>query len=262
MKSCLLVVGLTLALASTARAQEYRSGRVSDLRGNLAVRGEQEDDVSYLERNSVIREGDTLWTDDDGRAEIELERGAWVRLSEGTKLEIKNLPPSGDFRLWTGSVYFDVSERIESPLRVKTPVGDVEVEPDSVVRVDLGQSLSARITVWNGRARVYPERGSSLRVAVGERAYLEADRPLEEPKRFDRSDLDGLDRYHRDRVDYYINRPLPRELERDVVGARDLSDYGSWVVVENVNYWRPRCDAWPRSCRGRPTGCRGRSARR
>jgi uncharacterized protein DUF6600/FecR-like protein len=241
---CLLAALLGLLLQGSAGAQEeedYRTARVSDVQGELAVRGADEDDVSYLERNAIIREGDTLWTDDEGRAELELERGSWLRLAEDTKLEVRSLFPSPEFRLWSGSVFLDVSDRIENPIRLRTPVGDIDVERDSVVRVDLGRSESARVSVYNGRARAYGDVGGEVRLLAGERAYLEADRPVE-PAGFERDDLDAFDRYHRERVDYFIERPLPRELDQDILGGRELNDYGSWVVVEEERYWRPRCE--------------------
>jgi len=239
---CLLATLIALALGTAARADDFRSARVSDVRGNLSVRGAEDDDYSYVERNAVIRHEDTLWTDDDGRAEIELERGSWVRLAEDTKLEVRALPPSAEFRIWNGSVFLDLSDRIEGRTLLKTPVGDVQVEPNSVVRIDLDKSESARVSVFNGRARAFPDTGSSVSLVSGERLYLEAGRVAPDPTRFDRGELDGFDRYHRERVDYFINRPMPRELSSDIIGARELGDYGSWVSVENVSYWRPRCE--------------------
>lgn len=239
---CLLVTLIALTLGTAAHAEDYRSARVSDVRGNLSVRGAQDDDFSYVERNGVIRHEDTLWTDDDGRTEIELERGSWVRLAEDTKLEVRALPPSAEFRLWNGSVFLDLSDRIEGRTLLKTPVGDVQVEPDSVVRVDLDKSESARISVFNGRVRAFPDNGSPLSLGPGERLYLDTGRATPEPSRFDRGDQDGFDRYHRERVDYFIKRPMPRELTTDIIGARELGDYGSWVSVENVSYWQPRCE--------------------
>ncbi|MCC2668358.1 MAG: hypothetical protein K0Q72_829, partial [Armatimonadetes bacterium] len=239
---CLLSATIVLALGTAVRADDFRSGRVSDTRGSLAVRGPDDDDVSYVERNAVVRAGDVLWTDDDGRAEVELDRGAWVRLAEDTKLDVRSLPPSAEFRLWNGSVYFDLSDRVDGKTLLKTPVGDVEIERNSVVRVDLDRAESARVSVYNGRARAFPDSGSSVGLGTGERIYLEAGKPVSDPTRFDRANLDGFDRYQRERVDYFINRPLPRELGQDVIGARELHDYGSWVSVENATYWRPRCE--------------------
>lgn len=239
---CLLATLIALALGTAAHAEDLRSARVSDVRGNLSVRGAEDDDFSYVERNGVIRHEDTLWTDDDGRTELELDRGSWVRLAEDTKLEVRALPPSAEFRIWNGSVYLDLSDRLEGRTLLKTPVGDVQVEPNSVVRVDLDKSESARVSVFNGRARAFPDTGSSVSLVSGERLYLEAGRVAPDPTRFDRGEQDGFDRYHRERVDYFISRPMPRELSSDIIGARELGDYGSWVSVENVTYWRPRCE--------------------
>ncbi len=234
-----------LAPSQAMAADAYRVARVSDVSGNLAVRGENEDSPSYVERNAVLREGDTIWAGESTRAEFELERGSWVRLAEQTKVDLYRLSPSAEFRLWTGSIYLDLSDRLTNPVFLRTPSGDVVVEPDSVVRVDLKGEESARVSVYSGRARVTPDDGGALRLSAGDRTYLDNNGGAEPPRTFDRGDLDTFDRYHRERVDYYIRRPLPRELgdrADDIVGARDLRDYGSWVEVDRVSYWRPRCE--------------------
>jgi len=226
-------------LALPCQAEPVRPARVSDLAGTLSAAGDDEE-VSSLDRNSVIREGDTLWTDRDSRAELELEHGGWIRLAESTKVEIRSLNGSPELRLWSGSLYFDLSAR-QRELLLDTPEGDVRIDTDSVVRVDLGKDRDARITVWSGQARVSPETGDAIRLRASERLYLERGRPTGDPARFDRDDRDAFDRYQRDRVDYYIDRPMPRELEQDLPGARDLNRYGTWVQVEQVRYWRPTC---------------------
>lgn len=228
-------------LAAPGWAEPVRPARVSDLAGTLSVAGEDED-VSSLDRNSVVREGDTLWTDRDSRAELELEHGGWVRLAESTKVEIRSLNGSPELRLWSGSLYFDLSPRQQRELLLDTPEGDVHIDADSVVRVDLGKDRDARVTVWSGQARVIPEAGEAIRLRSSERLYLERGKATGEPSRFDREDRDAFDRYQRDRVDYYIDRPLPRELAQDLPGARDLDRYGSWVEVERERYWRPACE--------------------
>lgn len=269
-RSCLLVALVSLCVGTGAFAQDdpfdegplpeegaalapvdYRTARVSDLQGELAVRGYDEDDVSYVDRNSIIRPGDVLWTDDKSNAEIELERGAWLRLAEDTKLEIRELPPSAEFRLWTGSVYVDVSERVGEPLRIQTPAGDVDIFPESVVRIDLAQDDNARVSVFSGRAVAHGDGGRDERLQSGDRIYLEAGRITQAPTRFDRDDLDGFDEYNRQRVDYYVARPIPQEIEEPIIGAHELADFGVWVEIDNTRYWRPRvADDWRPYSRG------------
>lgn len=237
----LLLALLCLSVPTLARAEGQRTGRVSDVRGTLSVLGEDEDDVSTVYLNGVVREGDTLWTDPGSETELELGRGNWVRMAESTKLEVRSLNGTSEFRLWNGSVYFDRSDREEGAFLLRTPVGDVEVYPDSRVRVDLGQGNDARVSVYSGRARVTPQRGEALQVRAEERLYLEDDEVPQTPARFDPDDRDAFDQYQRDRVDYYRDRPAPKELTRDLPGSRELDRNGTWVEVERVRYWRPNC---------------------
>ncbi|MBM3459157.1 MAG: FecR domain-containing protein, partial [Armatimonadetes bacterium] len=240
-RHCLLGAAVLL-VAGPGRAQEYRTARVSDVRGGLVVRGVSEDEFSYVERNAVLREGDTLWTDDKGSAEAELEYGSWLRLAEETKVELRGLPPTGELHLWAGSLYLDLSPQMPDGFRVRTPAGDIDVRPESVVRVDLSRDEQVRISVVHGLARVRTDgRGTEL-VGAGERAYLLGGRVPDPPGLYNRQDRDSFDHYHYGRVDYYVRRPVPAELDRGLVGARDLYDNGSWVVVDNSRYWRPRCD--------------------
>lgn len=251
--SCLLAALLCGLVATGAQAQrgdrgdrderddrEFRSARVSDLRGDLTVRGDEEDDYSYIYRNAVVRSGDTLWTDEDSRAELELPGGVFVRMSEDTKLEARRLSP-GRFRLWTGNLYLENSDNADDPIRLDTPAGDVSVEPNGIVRVDFRRSDRVRVSVYRGRARAIPDRGEPVRLRTGDRVMMHDDEEPGEVRRFDREDAnDALDEYELARFDYYRDRPLPDELDWDILGARDLNDHGRWVNVEGTRYWRPR----------------------
>ncbi len=235
-------LGAAVGLAGPARAADRLEAiRVSDVRGKLIVQGPTDDSATYLELNSTVRAQDTLWTDDESRAELELGRSSWLRLSEGSKLDVRALPPGAEFRLWTGSCILDVSDRGGADWTIKLPVGEAVVSPDSVTRIDVASDSRVRVTVFNGRVRLFGDRGEPVRLVKGERAFLSAERGIEDILRSGREE-DAFDAYHRSRVEYYISRPLPEELDGDLLGARELSDNGSWVVVDSVRYWRPRCE--------------------
>src|SRR5205823_8154143 len=139
------------------------------LDGKLMLRGKDDEDYSYVEKNAVVRERDSLWADEGSRAEIELERDSYVRLGENSKLEIRKLPPDTELRLWKGSIYVTVSDRLEEGLLVKTPAGDVDVDPATTDRIDIGKADSARISVYEGRVTAFPDKGDRIRVASGRR---------------------------------------------------------------------------------------------
>src|SRR3569833_105218 len=219
-------------------AQELPAARVSDLQGQLAVRGTGDAEPTFVARNTTLRPGDLLWTDAKGHAEVELDRGTWLRLAEDTKIELKELSPKPTVRIWTGSVYADLSDRAAA-LHVSTPSGDVDVDPNSVVRVDLSKKDSTRVTVQHGMAQVSGTCGSPVHANAGTRVYADVGKAAEEAKRFDYSDRDGFDQYQRNRTDYYVDRPLSRHQDQDFPGARELDRDGNWVEVEKHYYWKP-----------------------
>src|SRR5262249_31044463 len=141
---------LPLLLAAGARpaaADRIPNGRVSSLRGDLLVKGPEDDDWSYGERNAMVADGDLLWADEDSLAEIEMERGAWLRLGPDTRLEVRQLPPDGDLRLQRGAVYVDLSEGLGAGVRVRTPGGDVLVEHGALARIDVEKDDEVRVMV-------------------------------------------------------------------------------------------------------------------
>ena len=103
------VGGALLFRPQPVAAGRAQQGRVGVLSGDLLVRGPGDTDWSYADRNGVVSDGDTLWCDEKSTAEIQLERGAWLRLGPDTRVEVRRLPPEGDFRLRRGSLYVDLS---------------------------------------------------------------------------------------------------------------------------------------------------------
>src|SRR6476660_8203505 len=71
---------LLAAGARPAAADHSPHGRVSSLRGDLLVKGPDDEDWSYVERNAVVADGDLLQADEESLAEIEMEQGTWLRL--------------------------------------------------------------------------------------------------------------------------------------------------------------------------------------
>src|SRR5437773_10057117 len=108
------VVGLALMVFFVVRprpvaAAKSPPGRVGALTGDLLVKGPDDADWSYADRNGVVSEGDVLWSDQASSSEVEVERGAWLRLGPDTRVEVRHLPPSGDLRLQRGSLYVDLA---------------------------------------------------------------------------------------------------------------------------------------------------------
>src|SRR5437868_2718 len=84
------LAGLALA-ASPASADAGGHARVSAISGDLLVRGTDDADWSYIDRNAVVYDGDEVWADVDSLAEIELEHGGWLRLGPDTQVNLRRL---------------------------------------------------------------------------------------------------------------------------------------------------------------------------
>src|SRR5437763_7495966 len=121
-----LLAGLALG-ARAASADTGGHARVSAVSGDLLVRGPEDAEWSYVDRNAVVYDGDEVWADVDSLAELELERGAWLRLAPDTQLGLRRLLSEGSVRLNRGSLYVELSRRAPQALVVGTPSGDVEV---------------------------------------------------------------------------------------------------------------------------------------
>src|SRR5262249_2855599 len=140
-----------------AAADRSAHGRVSALSGNLLVKGPDDDDWSYLERNAVVSDGDLVWADDDSLAELDMEQGAWLRLGPDTRVDVRRLPPDGDLRLQRGSVYVDLSGDVREAVAVRTAAGDVVVEGGSLARVDVEKDDDVRVVVRRGQVIARPD---------------------------------------------------------------------------------------------------------
>jgi hypothetical protein len=247
-----MLAALTLLfLADPACAAGPGYARVSDLRGHLAVYGTEEDAPSYAARNTVIRAGDTLWTDDRSRAEIELPGGGFLRLADHTRVEVRSLDDDGEFRVLAGSVCYDGGRGLREPARVRVPEADCEIPPGGVLRIDLAADERARFSAYRAGVRLELASGRGIAVPAYHRVYLSRGNLDGAAAPFDYEDLDDFDRYHRVRVAYYERRPLHPYLDRDVMGARDLNDYGDWLSYRGERYWRPRSEpGWRPYSRG------------
>src|SRR2546423_873180 len=124
----LLLAGVALG-ARPASADAGGPARVSTISGGLLVRGPEGADLSYVDPNAVIYEGDDVWADEDSLAELELERGGWLRLGPDSHVTLRRLLAEGSARLDRGSLYVELSRSARDPFIVATPAGEVEVTP-------------------------------------------------------------------------------------------------------------------------------------
>ena len=147
------------ALASAALADPPgRVGRISSVEGEVSFLPPGEDFWTDATRNYPVAEGESFWTGDAGRAELQI--GVMeIRLDSETELDVLALNygrtrlslPQGslDLRLWRVP---------RGGVSIATPAGDVRIDHPGVYRLDVGSGQDdggyppVELTVFEGQA--------------------------------------------------------------------------------------------------------------
>ena len=240
------VVGMAFALvvlSAAAHAQEPLHARISFDSGGSMVRGSVDADWSYATTNTLVLPGDSLWVDKTGVMELELAGGSFLRMADGSKVDVLSLSPSAHLRAWTGSFCVQRIRRSTGNLLFEAPSCKVEISRDSQVRIDILGSGATTVTVRWGRADVRTDAGESVVVRTGLQCYIDPGFLPSEPRAFDRREEDDFDAWCRDRARLLAvgsqTIPPPASIKTTTMGLADLSPYGEWVYVDSSYYWRP-----------------------
>ena len=218
-------------------------------------------DVSFLRagvtewapvvENLPLLAGDQLYVGRGGRAEVQLARGNYLRLSENTELTIAELSDSvAQFEITEGTVIIR-TERISSAFprfEVDTPNTAVVLKQDGLYRIDIGGENSSELIVRNGEAEASTDEGT-FKVREGHRLAVDTSTEGRTELAADttRDDWDQWS-YDRDTTidrtnvalapDYVTNYETDNN---DLYGVSDLSSYGTWTSYSSYGQcWIPR----------------------
>lgn len=240
-----LLFFLSPLIAEETEYTNYSFPRLSFVTGNTYL--QKASDLGYEEgvANMPISEGDRLGTT-DGRAEIFLGKGNYIRLDKNTKIDFLNLPKKGydlvRIRIWSGNVYFHVKFlKEEKNIEIHTSDVSIYVLDKGIYRIDVRQENSeTEIFVFEGMVEAAGETGSVL-VKAEQRLEVSNARFTSRPTRFYAVAEDSFDKwseYRDSQVRKHLARAyLPEELEDF---EQELAEYGDWVYISPYGYvWVP-----------------------
>jgi len=217
--------------------------RLSVVHGNVYVQRAAELEYEEGIVNMPLAEGDRLGTT-EGRVEIRMGRGKFLRLDHETKIDILGLPDREDdlFRIqvWKGNVYFSISnlER-EKSVEVHTADTSLYLLEDGLYRIDVREN-ETEVLVFRGLLEASGETGSIL-VKEAQRLEAVGGHFPGRPSAFRAVAEDGFDRWSEER-DHELRRQLarrylPEELEDF---EAELAAYGDWAYLSPFGYvWIP-----------------------
>ncbi|MCP4641001.1 MAG: hypothetical protein GY851_11235, partial [bacterium] len=239
----ILAVLVAAAYPTGAAADSMMHARVSFESGGALVMGTDDDDWSFATLNTLILPGDILWADNGASLELELNGGTFVRMADGSKLEVSQLGRDMLFNGWTGAFYVHRVKRSSGEIRLQTPACSVEIEKDSLVRVDVVGEGATTVSVRWGRAKVHTDIGRPVTVREGKRTFVDPGFLPSTPLPFDRNAEDEFDTWNRQRAKLLAlgNDPFPSQtvVKEVPVGYADLTPHGNWVYVDSEPYWQP-----------------------
>jgi hypothetical protein len=213
--------------------------RLSLVEGDVQIHTEDTSEWVGAVINMPLREGDRVWVPEEGRAELLLNDGTAIRLSENSSLDILRIEDhSSQFYLDTGHAYINFRGSRGHLVQLDTPVSSIRAYERGIFMVDVFDGRSTDISVERGLVYAETKKGSTT-VDEGYTLSIRGDdyadlHPLEPSTGWERWNEE------RDRSLYerrYSSRYLPEELSPY---SYDFDRYGTWRSVPEYGYvWTP-----------------------
>lgn len=225
--------GRTVSAASSLYVISAKAGGVNFVEGKVNV-ARKTGRSGLLLKGDTLEIGDKVSTGADGKAEILLNPGSFVRLAENSEFEFSTTALEDlQLKLNSGSAMFEVITDNEFTFAVNTPKAKFYVVKTGVYRVDVRSDGTGVIEVWKGKARVgdvYATEVKGGRQAVVNGSQVSV-------AKFDRGEKDALETFSKSRAKELakINAKLQN---RDVRTSLMSSFYRTgWSLNDSYGLW-------------------------
>jgi hypothetical protein len=235
----------TLVCLTMARAQDdppSSAARLSYSQGSVSFQPAGTDDWVSAVVNRPMTTGDNLWSDNEGRVELQLD-GSLIRLSNNTGISLLNLSDSiTQIQLSAGTLLIHVRRLDDNQsYEVDTPNLAFSILRTGIYRLNVDQSgNSTTIKVRTGEGEV-TGGGTAYTVHANEIDNFTGTDQLSENQEQYSGDQDAFESWSGNRDAHWSQSTSARYVSADVVGYQDLDDNGSWrSTPEYGNIWFPR----------------------
>lgn len=225
--------------AATAASSIYvisaKAGAVNYTSGKVLVE-KQNAKSGYLVKGDDLDAGDKVKTDSTSKAEILLNPGSYVRLSENAVFEFKDTSLDNiQVKLSAGSAIFEVMADNNFQVAVGTPKIAFYLVKSGIYRVDVGSDGIGKISVWKGKAQLNNntviKAGQTTAIVNGQLTVA----------KFDRDNKGEFETWSKDRakeiakinarlVRKEMNRSLINGFNQNLFGTGLRNAYGFWVM--------------------------------
>jgi hypothetical protein len=205
-----------------------RVGRVAEFAGELYLSPESgTGDWTSIGRNYPITSGDNLWVSTNGRAEVDYGGGQF-RFAGETNLHVSRLDDR-QLALFVAQGQLIVRVRVLDPgdsASVDTPNAQVQLTRAGLYRIDVTDPQQTSVVVREGEALVALASGTQ-QVLPGQTATVSGSGEVTADLR-NGIGGDGFDTWSVSRDRRYERNSAGSYVSREMVGAVELDDYGTW----------------------------------
>ena len=241
-----LALALTMVGVAAARADEddppTRAARLALVQGSVSFQPAGAQDWVVAPVNQPLTSGDQLWSDRDGRAELQLGASA-LRLGAATALTFLSL---GDhvtqLQLSAGTLLIHVRRfDDQDTYEVDTPnLAFTVLQPGTYRIVVDADGGTTTINIRHGQGEA-TGAGTAYSLYEGEDDVFSGTDALVETAQSATPAPDQFDTWSDGRDDRWEHSPSARYVAPDVVGYEDLDDQGTWSATPQYGYvWIPR----------------------
>ncbi len=219
-----------------------RVARLAYAQGSVSFQPAGTEDWVTAGLNRPVTTGDKLWSDNDGRLELQLD-GSLLRLSSNTGFSFLNLSDNvTQIQLTAGTLLVRVRRLDQSETyEIDTPNLAFSVLRPGLYRItvnDAGDSTAIRIRSGDGEVT---GGGAAYTVHANDFVTFSGTDQLSAESDGNTNGEDQFDSWAASRDRHYENSSSSRYVSADVVGYEDLDDHGAWRRTPDNGYvWFPR----------------------
>jgi len=220
----------TVSAASSLYVISAKAGAVNYVEGKVSV-ARQEGKSGYLLKGDELEIGDVVSTGADGRAEILLNPGSFVRLAENSVFEFASTALDDlQLNLKGGSAMLEVITDNEFTFAVNTPKAKLFIVKSGVYRVDVLSDGTGKIEVWKGAANA-----NGTEIKSGRQATVNGNQTA--VVKFDRDDKDALEVWSKSRAKELSK--INARLQNNYLRTSLMNSYYQtrWSLYDSFGLW-------------------------
>jgi hypothetical protein len=228
-----------LLFPSVVFSEDLGIMRLSLIQGNVQIITQDNGDWTPALINMPLNEGDRLWIPEDGRLEIQVQGGVYVRADERTAVDILSLGNDAmQLYMDSGHLYINNRRGGIQTVQVDTPQSSIRSYDDSIMLLDIQEDSTTEVQALKGF--LYAEnREGKTRISSGNALTI---RPEGAAELAPIGTPDEWEKWNMDRDGQLVvwgesSRYLPDALH---AYSSDFDRNGRWVYVSEYGYiWNP-----------------------